>query len=360
MMLSRRQQIDSLTGLRGVAACWVMLMHFREVTPTRIWQFPILDSIIANGAYGVDVFFVLSGFVISYAYEASFSSRLRWNDVYLFLAYRFARIYPVHLATFVYMELLFVAAILTSRSHGLPNRYDPITLLSSLTLTHDWIPGVQTPNMPAWSVSAEWFAYILFPALSFVLSRTRWSFLVFIVTGVGLGWFQHLGTYGPAHVLSGFLLGMAAYQLRPYLGRISGICIAGPVVAATIVFWARNPEPPMAAGLLLFAVLVITLANPRDFLSRVLSRPKAVYLGEISYSLYMVHWPVRITIRYGLDAAGFLNLIQPPILVFLYISASLMVAVASYHYIEIPGRARLRRMAGAPGRSQVSPAVSRG
>src|ERR1700730_17710246 len=134
MMLSRRQQIDSLTGLRGVAACWVMLMHFREVTPTRIWQFPILDSIIANGAYGVDVFFVLSGFVISYAYATSFSARLRWNDIYQFLAYRFARIYPVHLATFAFMEVLFAARALTSGPRGLPERYDPITALTSLTL----------------------------------------------------------------------------------------------------------------------------------------------------------------------------------------------------------------------------------
>jgi peptidoglycan/LPS O-acetylase OafA/YrhL len=141
---------------------------------------------------------------------------------------------------------------------------------------------------------AGWY-YILFPALCFVLSRTRWAALVFIVTGLGLGWFQRLGTYGPTHVLSSFLLGMAAYQLLPYFERASGTRTAGPVVAAAIAFWARSPEPFTAAGLLLFAVLMITLVNPRGFLSRVLSRPAAVYLGEISYSLYMVHWPVAKT-----------------------------------------------------------------
>jgi peptidoglycan/LPS O-acetylase OafA/YrhL len=59
-----RVQIDSLTGLRAVAAIWVMLMHFREVTPSRVWQFPLIDSLIVNGAYGVDIFFVLSGFIL--------------------------------------------------------------------------------------------------------------------------------------------------------------------------------------------------------------------------------------------------------------------------------------------------------
>ena len=357
-MSSRRQQIDSLTGLRGVAACWVMLMHFREVTPTQVWQFPVLDSVIANGAYGVDVFFVLSGFVISYAYDDWFNRRLRWNDIYRFLAYRFARIYPVHLVTFALMDLLFLARALTSGTRGLPDRYGPITLLSSLTLTHDWVPGGQTPNMPAWSVSAEWFAYILFPTLCLVLSRTRWLILVYIAAGFGLAFFQPFGRYGPAHVLSGFLVGMAAYRLWAGMNQICLARITGPLIAVAIACWASGPEPPMVAGLLLFAALVVTTANPGDFLSRALSWPAAVYLGEISYSLYMVHWPVRVMIRDGLGVAGLLPLIPPPALVFLYLSTTFALAVASYHYVEIPGRVALRRISGSAGRSQISPVAS--
>jgi peptidoglycan/LPS O-acetylase OafA/YrhL len=359
MMSSRGQQIDGLTGLRGVAACWVMLMHFREVTPTQVWQYPVLDSVIAHGAYGVDVFFVLSGFVISYAYEDWFNRRLRWIDIYRFLVYRFARIYPVHLVTFAVMTLLFAARALTSGTRGLPDRYDPITLLSSLTLTHDWIPGGQTPNMPAWSVSAEWFAYILFPGLCLVLSRTRWLILVYAAAGLGLAFFQPFGHYGPAHVLSGFLVGMSAYQLWAGMDQIGLARVTGPLIAVAIAFWASGPEPPMAVGLVLFAILVVTTANPADFLGRALSWPAAVYLGEISYSLYMVHWPVRVILRYGLDAAGLLSRMPPPALVFLYISTTFALAVASYHYVEIPGRAALRRISGSAGRLRVSPVASR-
>jgi peptidoglycan/LPS O-acetylase OafA/YrhL len=358
MMSLRRQQIDGLTGLRGAAACWVMLMHFREVTPTQVWQYPVLDSVIANGAYGVDVFFVLSGFVISYAYEDWFSRRLQWHDIGQFLTYRFARIYPVHLVTFAVMNLLFVARALTFGTQGLPDRYDAITVLSSLTLTHDWIPGGQTPNMPAWSVSAEWFAYLLFPGLCLVLARSRWLIVVYAAAGLSLAFFQPFGQYGPARVLSGFLVGMATYRIWVGLDHIRLARATGPLIVVAIAFWASNLEPPMAVGLVLFAILLIATANPADFLGRVLSWRAAVYLGEISYSLYMVHWPVRVMVRYGLDAAGLLSRIPPPGLVFLYIVTTVALAVASYHYVEIPGRTALRRIFGSAGRSRAAPAAS--
>jgi peptidoglycan/LPS O-acetylase OafA/YrhL len=358
-MSSRRQQIDGLTGLRGVAACWVMLMHFRDVTPTQVWQFPIFDRVISNGAYGVDIFFVLSGFVISYAYEGWFTRRLGLNDIYRFLTYRFARIYPVHLVTFVFMNVLFMLRALTSGIHGLPERYDLVTLLSSLTLTHDWIPGCQTPNMPAWSVSAEWFAYILFPLLCLILTRARWLILVYLATGLGLALFQPFGTYGPAHVLSGFLVGMATYRLWEGMSRFRLPRITGSLIGVTIILWASSSAPPMAAGLVFFAALVGALANPGDYLGRTLSLPAAMYLGEISYSLYMVHWPVRVVIRYGLDMTGLLSSTPPPVLVSMYVATTFVVAAASYHYIEIPGRAALRRVSGPRGSSQISPVASR-
>src|ERR1700680_2224405 len=72
---SSRKQIDSLTGLRAIAAAWVMLMHFREITPTRVWEFPVLDALIVNGAYGVDIFFVLSGFILCHVYASPFNTR---------------------------------------------------------------------------------------------------------------------------------------------------------------------------------------------------------------------------------------------------------------------------------------------
>jgi peptidoglycan/LPS O-acetylase OafA/YrhL len=357
-MQSRREQIDSLTGLRGVAACWVMTMHFREVTPTQIWQFPLFDGIIANGAYGVDVFFVLSGFVLSHVYTGSFNSGLRWDQVRQFLTFRLARIYPVHLATFAIMMALFASYAMTARNSGLPGRYDVATIMSSLTLTNAWIPGIQTPNMPAWSVSAEWFAYLLFPALCFFISYRRWVAPLYVAVGLGLAFVEPFGSYDLARVLSGFLVGMAAYALKPVLCRFNARHAAGPLVAVAIAAWAWQQNPQVTIGLLLFSILILSLTDPKDLLSRTLSLPALIYLGEISYSLYMVHWPVRVMIRYSLKAAGLLTMMPPSVLVLCYTVTTLAVAAASYHYIELPGRALLRRAADWRAGRQVSTAAS--
>src|ERR1700730_13385309 len=129
-------QIDSLTGLRGIAAFWVMLMNFREITPARVWQFPVLDTFIANGAYGVDVFFVLSGFILCHVYTGAFRDGLGTSQIRKFILYRFARIFPVHLVTFAAMLALLAVKVIMSGSAGLPERYDAVTITTTLLLLH--------------------------------------------------------------------------------------------------------------------------------------------------------------------------------------------------------------------------------
>jgi peptidoglycan/LPS O-acetylase OafA/YrhL len=359
-MQSTREQINSLTGLRGVAATWVMLMHFREITPTRVWEFPILDTLVANGAYGVDIFFVLSGFILCHVYAGSFRNGLSSDQIRQFMLYRLARIYPVHLATFaVMLVLLLVAKLMTSGSEGISERYDPLTIVMTLVLMHAWIPGMQTPNMPAWSISAEWFAYILFPALCFFLSYSKWIPALYVAAGLGLAFFQPFDHYPLSHVLSGFLIGMAAYRTMSAarwikIGRASGLG-----VAAAIAYWAQAPAPRMEIGLLLFAMLIMTLVDSRDLLSRFLSLPAIVYLGEISYSLYMVHWPVRVIIRSALQMLHLLDNLPSAVVVCAFVFVALIGAMASYHFVELPGRALLRRaLTRFQGMSGVSAATA--
>ena len=350
-MQASREQIDSLTGLRGLAACWVVLMHFREITPTRVWQSPLLDQFVANGAYGVDIFFVLSGFIMCHVYASSFSTVVRGEQVYRFMVYRFARIYPVHLATFALMLALFAARSMTSGTAELPDRYGITTVLATLTLTHGWIPGLQTPNMPAWSVSAEWFAYALFPALCLLLASRKWMPVLYVIAGLGLAFFAPLGNFCLTHVLSGFLVGMAAYQIMPMGRWIAAGRIAGLGIAAAILYWAQDASPPVGFGLLLFAALILALTNPRDLLSRFLSLEITMYLGEISYSIYMVHWPVRVLVRNCLQMLVGLDNLPSALIVIIYLCATFLVAMASYRYVELPGRAVLRRTAALTRRT---------
>jgi peptidoglycan/LPS O-acetylase OafA/YrhL len=361
-MQSARDQIDSLTGLRAAVAIWVVLMHFREVTPTRVWEFPIGDALIANGAFGVDIFFVLSGFILSHVYVKTFHSRLRANQYFRFLMFRLARIYPVHLVTFVAMLALAGVKVMISGSDGLPGRYDPATIITTLTLTHSWFPGIQSPNMPSWSISAEWFAYLAFPTLCILLPRNKWVPALYIGAALALVFFEPFGHYSLSHALAAFLVGMVAFHSalpaagRIRFGRLTGLCVAG-----MIVFWAQGPNPRNEIGLLLSAALIVALVDSQDFLSQVLSSRLVVYLGEISYSLYMVHWPVRVAIRSALQMLGLLDSLPSAIVVSGYVIAALLGAIASYHFIEVPGRTLLRTAANAFGQRLASAAnVGRG
>ena len=340
-MQINRAQIDSLTGLRAVAACWVMLMHFREITPTRLWRFPILDDFIANGAYGVDVFFVLSGFILCHVYMPMFKGGLKADNVRQFLSYRFARLYPVHMLTFGLMLAFVMVKLLLSGSGDIPDRYDLLTISTTLVLLHAWIPGIQTPNMPAWSISAEWFAYILFPFLCVLFSYSRLIPLVYATAGLGLAAFRD---YPLCHVLSGFLVGMAAYRVLPIASRLLAAHKGmGVLVAVLIVFWAQGQSPRPEIGILLFAALIPTIADPRDLLGRLLSTTILVYLGEISYSIYMMHWPVRVVLRNALQITDLLDKFPPALVVLTFVIATIIAASVSYHLVELPGRAWLRK-----------------
>src|SRR4051812_7366757 len=98
-------RIEALTGVRFVAAIWIALFHFRIFDNSRGWAFPLLDPVIENGRSAVDLFFVLSGFILAHVYHHRLHGpdRVTYRQ---FIGYRLARIYPLHLVTFVWMAVL--------------------------------------------------------------------------------------------------------------------------------------------------------------------------------------------------------------------------------------------------------------
>lgn len=356
---AERQQLDSLTGLRIFAASWVMLHHFRDVTPTETWTFPLVDRFILQGLYGVDLFFVLSGFILSHVYFGQFTSGVSRSDFRSFINFRFARLYPVHVVTFLIMVALFFGEmLLTGRSSAASERYSVGVFISTLTMTHAWWGVTTTPNLPAWSISAEWFAYLLFPLLCLIITRLRVAPLIFVVAGCGLATVWHEVTdYHLIRVMAGFLVGMATYQVSRHSSKLARIPALGTVIVALIVLWATlGGSPRLEIGILLFAALILTLASERDWLCRVLSLKAIVYLGEVSYAVYMVHWVVRVTVRVAAEKAGVLESIPPGLIVAAYVTVTMLVAILLYHFVERPWRRRLRRML-AP-RAIKSPALA--
>lgn len=155
MLSHGREHIQTLTGLRGFAAIWVVLLHVCFGKPDGYlpgfyekiqWGFG--SNIIIQGVYAVDIFFVLSGFILTYVHRHEFERPLKLHGVGSFLALRLARIYPMHLV--VVVVLIGAAAVgvwyLKLISYG--------DVLRNGTLTNMRVdPSL---NTPAWSVSAEW------------------------------------------------------------------------------------------------------------------------------------------------------------------------------------------------------------
>ena len=351
-----RREIVSLTILRAFASWWVVIYHFRKMSPYTSG----LDIFVLNfGWVGVDIFFVLSGFVLAYVYGPSIEGQN--FDFWQFLVKRFARIYPVHLLTLALTVAIATALLAVNPKASLAAQlfansgtgYDPVrTILAQLLLIHAWgVEKIGHFNAPSWSISAEWFAYLFFPVVAYAilrLSRTAavaTGIIVFLLfNAFALAW---LGVplaglnenFGILRIMPEFCLGIAAFMLFRTV-RIRRHWALLLLLAAVSGFYLQYL---FGNGLWLIAPLAFFLVLCVSWLDAFLPQDAKVtrllrYLGEISYSTYMVHTIVLILIwplftRFGARGWQVQSL--------LFVLAGLMVAAASsalYHWVEIPAR----------------------
>src|SRR5712691_3950598 len=160
-------ELHALTGLRSVAAASVVALHLWGKAGTGT---PI-GSLVHAGNLGVDLFFVLSGFVLAYRY-ADALRRPAPRSVAAFLKRRIARVYPLHLAMIAVLGAGMLAATLVGASVPAAERNSPGDLVANLLLVQAWGTSQrQTWNQVAWSVSAEWAAYLAFAVLIWAAPR---------------------------------------------------------------------------------------------------------------------------------------------------------------------------------------------
>ncbi|GJL59344.1 MAG: acyltransferase [Nitrospirales bacterium] len=364
MLSSGREHIQTLTGLRGVAAIWVVLLHVCFGEPDGYLpgfyekiQWGLGRNIILQGVYAVDIFFVLSGFILTYVHRHEFESRLTLHGVGNFLSLRLARIYPMYL---VVAGVLLGAAIFGVWDQKEITYGD---ILRNVTLTNIWVnPSL---NTPAWSVSAEWLAYLCFPIIIKLLipiRRRDFQLLIifFLVTVYPMSilsfqwkWEWHYGWVAVARVLNGFILGCMMFCIQKHFDiftdslRASRWCLAAVLVF--LVFLVLGL--PIVFLYPLIPFIIVTLANTQTGIAQVFGNKVVVFLGTISFGIYMVHYPVLEIIRYALnDYYSGVNsdLYQPLLWVHLCGILLLVIAMASlcYVWIENPSREYLKRKIG--------------
>ncbi|AQR72332.1 acyltransferase [Sphingomonas sp. LM7] len=344
-------RIAPLTGLRGIAAIAVLLYHIPHSPAFAEW-----GMLLFSRAYlAVDLFFILSGFVISIGYYERVVKRPSWASYGDFLLNRLARVWPLHFV----VALVFGARILLNVSGEQPVALTPANIATNLLMIQSWGWGTQALAGNSWSVSTELVAYLAYPLVAVIaFSRLAWlqaigsvGLLILVAT---LG---H-GAQGPLDVndadsilpvlrcLAGFALGVIAYRLTQgarcerVLGGEHGFIGSCVLIAAALLI----PRGDVAVALCFVPLVLACYYNGRTARA-LLANPVAFHLGLISYSIYLWHPLVRdvfaramgIAHRHGV--VGFDWLFVLALLV-----ATWLICWASYLLIEVPGHRAIKKL----------------
>lgn len=355
-----KAEIEALTGIRFFASLWVLLYHagdlFVQPLFPDIW--PAYKSLFYGGGLGVDLFFVLSGFIIAYNYYDEFASfglkSFDWKKYRGFLFRRFARIYPVHLITL--LTMLLVGGVAAQGNFLLFG--SALGFVKHIFLLHAFIPPYGW-NTVAWSISCEWLAYSLFPIYIFCSAffKTRLSILVAMIIAYALAIFVAaiLATngYGFTHpsfgvirVVVEFGAGVLIFKLSnnlPLFRLSKWMRVIGVPLLLVLVFLSSHLLVSFLWMIPFFFLLVYLIATGQFFLNTFLSRGWVKYGGRISYSLYMVHGMIMLMF---LKLAPLESFIETSAIyrlgyIVAYLLVTMLVTIFIYHFVEEPARRKL-------------------
>jgi peptidoglycan/LPS O-acetylase OafA/YrhL len=356
----REARIEALTGVRALAAGWVVAYHLWLIAAKPAIALPALHvdltPLAAMGWLGVDIFFVLSGFVLTWQVlhdrrDATPFARGRfWRDAGAFVRRRVLRVYPAYFAT--------LTVLLPLGWHGLTTPADDLRDVAlHLVMAHNVVPAyASTINGVYWSMPFEWQFYLVFPLLVLPLLARRTAWL--LAGGVGAAALAKLvsATMGPGAEIAQlpwrideFVVGMAAAAIAvrggasprmraalAWLGLASLVAGAYAIAARDPIWWQPGALPFARAAWIdvTVAMLVVGLTAADGPVSRFFARSPVVWLGTISYSVYLWHLPTLLLVRTHLQQA-FATLSLAAALAWAT-CAVIGVSALSYYAIEAP------------------------
>lgn len=350
-------RIPSLDGLRGIAAIVVMEFHFGSFFLPQTQILPYLSR-----AYlAVDLFFLLSGFVMAHVYGQALASN--WRAHWLkFAVARFARLYPVFAITTLIMVI-----VATITRTPLAVSFSKYSLALQPFLLQQWASGLSW-NYPSWSISTEAEAYIYFVLFAGLLLTGRnprlvalCCIFVLIVLSVSNGGALSYFVGAPAllRTLAEFSLGVLLYRVHsrnvgtPH-NWVALLC-AGVFLGSAIVTHLDF----LTVGA--FGCLIYYCANASDALAgRLLNSRPIVALGNWSYSIYLWHAPTHYSVMATFAALGYpvheLSLSNGRLLILATSLIVVGISAVHYQYFEIPMRRLIVNL--IPHREQLKEASS--
>ena len=344
--MPRQREILPLTGIRGLAALWVVAMHLvwnLQNHGVTLANSPMERNLLQGGSLAVDIFFILSGYVLMLSYEKSI-------DIPKFLVHRIARIYPLHIFILSLMAIGVIALYNLGFQFSPEDRkfFNFQSLPFYFLLIFVWFGMPLAWNGPTWSLSTEVGAYLFFPLIRSLIKRLshRWlQFLVLVLILFQIGFltivgFEVTGAGAFVRTFLGFSLGMSLRLLHNH--QLFSSAKSANILAVILITLIAAGFPGLAA--LPAALLIFALGNPAaSFCHRFLSSAFVVWLGRTSYSIYLIHAPTLIVFLEILKHFHHLeNGFGLAVFIVSYAGTVLLGASVTYLVIEIPSRTAIQ------------------
>lgn len=352
-MISRLSALDAFRGIAalGVALFW----HYANFSPS---LYPFRTKGYWFYHYGwnlVDFFFVLSGFVLSYVYMAKISDqRLSFQN---FSILRLSRLYPLHIIT-LFVVAVFQGIIFAMTGKFVTYTFDDVYhfILNIFMLQSVGFESGFSFNGPAWSITCEILAYLLFFTVVKHTSKKHHLpvFITLVIAGITI---QHTGINIPfvnnntARVIIGFFIGCITYLAHKSIDRsihrtaILTTCVFAlsiPVSLAIVVGNKILGNWPLVYTIWFYPLAIILALNIKPIYQLLSIRP-LTFLGDISYSVYLWNFPVQIAIHtYQVIFHVNINFISRVTFVSIAL-ITISVATLSHYFFERPMRNVIRQ-----------------
>ena len=362
-----KHRFDVLDSWRGIAAASVALYHisaqgyFYELT----W--------IREAGVFVDFFFLLSGFVIAHSYLERLETAA---GVQAFLIKRFGRVWPLHafaLALMIAIEgakwLAVSVGHLSAGEAAFTGGNSIPAIATNLLLIHSLgIHDAYSWNGPSWSISVEFWTYVVFAILVWHLRRhvVIVALAIILASGFALDCFQGAESYdiGIFRCLYCFFAGILVYLLYRRLGEIGARwATAAEIAAILLLYLFLRTYDALGVDLaqpLVFGIAVLVFAHGRGRISELLRLPAFQKIGEWSYSIYMMHFVILTVLKAGTRVAQQVTgvtLLRPlvidglavdmidlgptlvnDLLAAAYLFVVILTSAFTYHLVEAPAR----------------------
>lgn len=352
--MNRIKPVDGLRAFAILGVMWAHVWMFFGNLPMRAVRIDI-NRFLSFGGIGVDLFFVISGFCM-YLMQTRKNVVFSGESYKQFIIKRWRRIAPA----------FYVAVIFAAIFYFISNGIFPFKSVAYHLLFINIFNGQNILSPPFWSLATEWHFYLILPFIFIADKSGKWIFArVIILMSISLilrCWLFHgydfrSGITVPSYEIwyrfieFGFGILAARFYIEqkklPYflsglMGFIISFCIAflGRVFMTTDFFSRFGKmdfvirafaEPFLTFG---FAIMILNLITTKSIFERIVSSKSFLFIGKISYSMYLWHWPIAAWISYYMIKMFGKSVFNMELSFLLTLAVTIIVATLSYHFLE--------------------------